>query len=97
MSYSRIGPNSDVYVMMHVDGFFVCYMCQLHASWDYFSTTEILRHLQEHLQHGHKVEATCIQRITQNKEANDLFIKQKGARTQIEIVTREVLAAAEDA
>lgn len=55
MSYARFGENSDVYVYSHVGGFIECCGCILGDKWDFHSVAEIVTHLHEHVEAGHKV------------------------------------------
>lgn len=70
MSYSRFGPNSDVYVYAHADGFIECCMCSLYPhnfdsfdeplNWDYHSIEDIVNHMKEHVKAGDNVPSRLL-------------------------------------
>jgi hypothetical protein len=64
MSLIRFGPQSDVYMYEHVDGFIVCQSCKLGGSEQFdagtypgrqfFTYSAAKAHLIEHYKAGHK-------------------------------------------
>lgn len=54
MAYSRFS-NADVYVGMDVHGQLACWGCWLGEVWYFDSTQEMVDHLREHREAGHKV------------------------------------------
>jgi hypothetical protein len=57
MSYCRFGPDSDVYVYSNLDGKVECCWCALSETRETVPLTreEMLAHLWDHEQAGHKV------------------------------------------
>ncbi len=76
MSYCRHGPDSDVYVIGHTDGF-ECVNCREkdeHVSWYGKDHGELFHHLLvDHIAKGHKVPNSAMDRIVmeQTHIAND--------------------------
>lgn len=54
MSYARF-TDGDVYVYAAVGGYVSCCGCLLGDKWDFHSPEEIVAHLREHVEAGHKV------------------------------------------
>lgn len=67
MSYCRLSPESDVYVYPGVDEI-VCFACRLAGEQPHFTTvkrSEMIAHLREHQDRGHKVPGKAFTRLEQ--------------------------------
>jgi hypothetical protein len=77
MSFARFGPESDVYVYAHVGGFVQCCGCLLGDflgdDWDYHSAADVVAHMQEHVDAGHRVPQHLLSPDTYD---DDDFIEQ---------------------
>lgn len=62
MSYARLGPDSDVYVVDGGKGLF-CEWCQLEGDGKPFDHRGMVIHLREHRLAGHKVPAEAFDRL----------------------------------
>lgn len=60
MSYARFGASSDVYVYDDAGGYIACCGCILGNEWDFHSVDEIVTHMQEHVDAGHKVNPSLL-------------------------------------
>jgi hypothetical protein len=63
MSYCRIGGDSDVYVIDHVDGGTACY-CGRDEADRLMTKPEMLGHLLAHRDRGDKVPQRALDRLT---------------------------------
>ncbi len=67
MSYCRLGPDSDVYAIRHVDGGYRCCGCSLTGLYNYTvhiaTPTELLLHLQAHRAAGDMVPRYAMDRL----------------------------------
>lgn len=69
MSYARRGPDSDVYVFRNAsDDKLDCYECRLEdepgKTVKFDKPSEMVAHLDEHIDVGHNVPAHCLRRLT---------------------------------
>lgn len=55
MSYARFSDFSDVYVFAHVDGYVSCCGCLLSDNWEHHSAQDVVDHLIDHVEAGHRV------------------------------------------
>lgn len=70
MSYCRF-IEGDVYVYMSVSGFLECCACPLNLdSQNFYSTQEMVDHLQEHINTGHHVPADVFVRLYEDDRYN---------------------------
>ena len=74
MAYARFIDN-DVYVFLHVGGFFDCCGCSLGKHEGFYSTKEILNHLEEHIKQGDRVQDECLSDLMADQEENDQWIR----------------------
>lgn len=66
MSYCRWSEDSDVYLVKSPGDYWSCFWCALYpqgATYDMTSVKEVIVHLQEHGQHGHKVPEQAYSRL----------------------------------
>lgn len=71
MSYVRFGPNSSVYVFMHVDGFLECCGCLVNDECiEIHSTAGMVAHLREHIAEGHALPDHVIPAIEADDASN---------------------------
>ena len=88
MSYARFGwDGSDVYVFTHVGGFIECCGCWLadddteeyyhYASFQAYTTQEMVDHLKKHEETGHTVPSDVYDRLWEDHEENMKFIEEK--------------------
>lgn len=79
MSYARFSDDSSVYVFLAVNGHLECCACLFAGGFGggycAYSTQAMLDHLQEHIDAGHDVPDSCIERLKENREANDAYIR----------------------
>jgi len=84
MAYVRWTPESDVYIFDHVNGSVTCHGCFLNGpgariSWhgthgnidcgsNREATNELLAHLAQHVEAGHKVPAWLFDALAPDKE-----------------------------
>lgn len=68
MSYARFAADSDVYVFFNCDGYYECCACRI--AWDEHKLSpwvetaeEMLAHMAEHIEKGHKVPDYCTERL----------------------------------
>lgn len=77
MSYARFGwDDSDVYVFL--DGRWLeCCGCSLRHNGQFYSTSNMLDHLEEHRAAGHTVPESCIERLKADADDNDHWINDE--------------------
>ena len=82
MSYARFGRDSDVYVFLHVNGFFECCGCVFGGEAGRYltSTADVIKHLEQHKAKGHKVPDDAILDLQKEAEENDAWIRDKAAQ-----------------
>ena len=68
VAYSRF-VESDVYVFVSVAGL-TCCGCFLGDRWDFYSTQQMVDHLEEHIAAGHNVPPTLIPELWLDDRAN---------------------------
>jgi hypothetical protein len=76
MSYARFAAESDVYVFLAVGGHLECCGCALGGEECFYSTAEMLAHLDAHRVVGHDVPDYCTDRLRENQKQNDAFIRR---------------------
>jgi hypothetical protein len=78
MSYARMGPDSDVYVFLSIQGTLDCCACRLNdgSSRSFKSTDDMVAHLEQHTHAGHLVPDRTIPRLLENAVANDLYMSK---------------------
>lgn len=65
MAFARFGPDSDVYVY-DTDRGFTCERCPgIGQSFDCITASEMVAHLQDHIQKGDKVPAEVLNELNQ--------------------------------
>lgn len=63
MSYARFSKFSDVYVFPHINGYVTCCGCSLGGD-AFYSAADLVAHLREHVDVGHKVPAILLDEST---------------------------------
>lgn len=65
MSFAHFSENSDIYLFHNVGGWIECACCPLfHAhTARFFTWTDAIDHLLEHICQGHKVPESAIKRL----------------------------------
>ncbi len=72
MSYSRWGPDSDIYMFENVEGYIECMVCMLLnksgmatklESMKFTKRSDAIEHLNDHRSAGHKVPKRAIERL----------------------------------
>lgn len=66
--------GSSVYVYLDWSGYLCCYRCSLGGQWHFYTTGEIIAHLEEHRKVGDRVPNPCIDRLEADREVNDKWI-----------------------
>jgi hypothetical protein len=78
MSYARFGwDGSSVYVFLSSFGYLECCGCSLTPNrfGEFLSTAEMVRHLQEHQERGHTVPPETFDRLREDADWNDRWIR----------------------
>lgn len=90
MAYARFIEN-DVYVYLDVSGYFTCCACALNeveedqifpASRSFYTTDDLIEHLREHQKKGDHVQDYVFERLLDEKEENDEWIKNYDAEVE---------------
>ena len=66
MSYARKNEDSDIYIV-HSSDMYRCYACPLYDEYQHVeveSIEELLNHVLDHVDAGHKVSSKTLTRIT---------------------------------
>lgn len=78
MSYARWGNNSSVYVYAHCGGGIECCGCWLetkpYTSLRFYTSGEMIEHLNKHKSVGHKVPDYCYEGILEDYPNKTAFI-----------------------
>lgn len=75
MSYCRFGADSDIYLIAHVNGGWVCY-CDKMVSLD--SPEDVEAHLLNHRRRGDKVPEYALARIRSEMAPNIHYSERNG-------------------
>jgi hypothetical protein len=71
MSFTRFSETSDVYIYTHVDGYIHCCGCAIYGDYRAFSLKDILFHISEHRELGHKVPEGIEKKISDDVTDQD--------------------------
>ena len=75
MSYARFSPDSDVYVIAHINGFIQCCGCLLGDEWNFHTPEAIVEHLHDHVAAGQTVPERL---LDESVYATDKFVPRQG-------------------
>lgn len=84
MSYCRWSGDSSVYVFCAVQGHLECCGCILNDKWEHYSTDDMLAHLEKHREAGHSVPDYAIERLKEERDENDAFIRESREKVSTE-------------
>lgn len=73
MSYARFSEHSDVYVFATFGGYVECCACAFGGSACLYSAPEVIAHMQEHVDAGHKVP---VRLLDEDQYPDDDFIEE---------------------
>jgi hypothetical protein len=77
MSYARMGDDSDVYV--YSTGYsLICQWCW-GGNRDFYSTADMLTHLDEHRAAGERVPDRCYEGLREDQAENDQKMREGGS------------------
>lgn len=100
MSYARFGPDSDIYVYLHVDGYLHCCACLLpDDSRDSFTcntTDDMITHLRDHATAGHRIPDHTRPALERDRDENDRWIADELAISLVYDAMRAELDAEQD-
>lgn len=73
MSYTRFGPDSDVYVFMSDEGIECC-GCPMGGSYTARSTDEMVAHLAAHVERGEAVPDDVVPSLLEDANENEYYL-----------------------